>query len=45
MGSLKRCPECHTKFQADEKDIQVCTVCGYWTKKGTARIESIMIYE
>jgi ribosomal protein S27AE len=43
MRSLKICPECHAKFQADEKDIQVCKVCGYWTQKGTVRIESIMI--
>lgn len=45
MGALKRCPECHAKFQTAQKDIQVCKVCGYWTKTGTARIESIMIYE
>ncbi|AGB49564.1 hypothetical protein Metho_1346 [Methanomethylovorans hollandica DSM 15978] len=44
MGSLKRCPECHAKFLEVEKGMQVCKVCGYWTKKGTARIESIMIY-
>ncbi len=44
MRSLKSCPECDTKFQADEKDIQVCKVCGYWTQKGTVQIESIMIY-
>lgn len=45
MRSLKRCPECHAKFLTAEKDIQVCKVCGYWTKKGTARIESIIIYD
>ncbi|WP_370573204.1 hypothetical protein [Methanomethylovorans sp.] len=43
MRSLKICPECHAKLQTNEKNIQVCKVCGYWTKTGTARVESILL--
>ncbi|WP_440955239.1 hypothetical protein ACSAZK_17195 [Methanosarcina sp. Mfa9] len=46
MGSLKFCPECHSELKEDPgKDIQYCTVCGYWTRKGSARLGPIMIYE
>jgi ribosomal protein L37AE/L43A len=46
MGSLKFCPECHSEFKEDPgTDIQYCDVCGYWTRKETASLGSIMIYE
>jgi len=43
MESLKMCPECNAKLHTNKKGIQICKVCGYWTKKGTARIESILL--
>lgn len=43
---LKRCPECHSKLENDLfSGFQYCTVCGYWTRKETARLESLMILE
>jgi len=45
MGSLKLCPECNSKLKEDPgKDIQYCTVCGYWTRKESARLDPIMIF-
>jgi len=46
MLFLKRCPECHSKLENDLfSGFQYCTVCGYWTRKETARLESLMILE
>ena len=46
MLFLKRCPECHSKLENDLfRGFQYCTVCGYWTRKETARLESLMILE
>ncbi|MDM7917911.1 MAG: hypothetical protein QUS12_01930 [Methanosarcina sp.] len=43
---LKRCPECHSKLENDLfSGFQYCTVCGYWTRKETARLEPLMILE
>jgi uncharacterized protein (DUF983 family) len=43
---LKRCPECHSKLENDLfNGFQYCTVCGYWTRKETARLEPLMILE
>ena len=43
MGFLKRCPQCYAKLHNNEKDMQVCKVCGYWTKKGTVILEPLLI--
>jgi len=46
MKSLKICPECHSILKVNPvNDTQYCLVCRYWTKIGTARLDSIMIYE
>ncbi|HOW14606.1 hypothetical protein [Methanosarcina sp.] len=43
---MKRCPECHSKLENDLfSGFQYCTVCGYWTRKETARLEPLMILE
>lgn len=43
---LKRCPECHSKLENDLfNGFQYCPVCGYWTRKETARLEPLMILE
>jgi hypothetical protein len=45
MKNLKVCPKCHAKLEISlDKEIQYCTICNYWTKIGTARLDSIMIY-
>ncbi|HEY3362616.1 MAG TPA: hypothetical protein VGK06_12600 [Methanosarcina sp.] len=45
MKNLKTCPKCHAKLEiSSDKEIQYCTTCNYWTKIGTARLDSIMIY-
>jgi hypothetical protein len=44
MGLLKRCPQCYTKLQTNENAIQVCEMCGYLTKSGTARPEALELY-
>jgi hypothetical protein len=45
MKYLKICPKCHSnlKLHSDGR-TQYCSVCKYWTKIGTARLDSIMIY-
>jgi len=46
MLFLRRCPECHSELENDLfTEFQYCTVCGYWTRKETARLEPIMIME
>ncbi len=45
MKSLKICPKCHAKLKvSSDGETQYCPVCKYWTKVGTARLDSIMIY-
>ncbi|MCQ1537305.1 hypothetical protein FTO70_16825 [Methanosarcina sp. KYL-1] len=46
MGFLKICPECHSELENKLfGGYQYCPVCGYWTRKETARLEPIMIME
>jgi Zn-finger nucleic acid-binding protein len=45
MKSLKICPKCQAKLKlSSDSETQYCTICKYWTKIGTARLDSIMIY-
>jgi len=44
MNKLKICPKCNSELKMNDDDVQVCSVCKYWTKKGTARLDSIMIF-
>ncbi|WP_164997732.1 hypothetical protein [Methanolobus psychrotolerans] len=44
MGLLTKCPECHNTLYADDpRDIQICKVCDYWTKKNTASVEFVLL--
>ncbi len=45
MRLLKNCPECYAKLQMTQKNIQVCKVCGYWTRTGTVRLEPLVLYD
>jgi hypothetical protein len=43
--SLKVCPKCHAKLKlSSDSETQYCIICKYWTKVGTARLDSIMIF-
>jgi Zn-finger nucleic acid-binding protein len=45
MKSLKMCPKCNAKLKVSpDGETQYCPICKYWTKVGTARLDSIMIY-
>ncbi|WP_196296995.1 hypothetical protein [Methanosarcina barkeri] len=45
MKHLKTCPECHSRLKLhSDGETQYCTICKYWTKVGTVRLDSIMIY-
>lgn len=45
MEHLKKCPECHSKLKLhSDGETQYCSTCSYWTKIGTVRLDSIMIY-
>jgi len=45
MKHLKTCPECHSSLKLhSDGETQYCTICKYWTKVGTVRLDSIMIY-
>ena len=45
MKHLKICPKCHAKLKvSSDGETQYCNICRYWTKVGTARLDSIMIY-
>jgi acetyl-CoA carboxylase beta subunit len=45
-GLLKKCPECNSELKNDcFGEFQYCHVCGYWTRKETARLEPIMIFD
>lgn len=39
---LKICPVCGTDLR-ENNDYQICECCHYWTQKGQARIDSILI--
>jgi ribosomal protein L37AE/L43A len=43
MNKLETCPECNSRLNENE-NIQYCENCGYWTRKGTARVDSIAIF-
>jgi hypothetical protein len=43
---LKKCPKCDSELENDTYiNFQYCPVCGYWTKKETARLEPLIILE
>jgi len=45
MRNLKMCPKCHANLKlCSDGETQYCSICKYWTKVGTARLDSIMIY-
>jgi len=44
MNALKTCPKCYSDLKLNSEGVQVCHVCKYWTIKGTARLDSIMIF-
>ena len=45
MKHLKICPKCNADLKLRSVgEIQYCDICSYWTKVGTARLDSIMIY-
>ena len=44
MKSLKTCPKCGSELIVEHERVQVCTVCKYWTTKGTARLNNVMIF-
>lgn len=41
---LTTCPKCKSDLRTNSNGIQVCSVCEYWTKQGTARLNSITIF-
>ena len=45
MFKFKICPKCKSDLKTNNNGIQVCNVCEYWTKQGTARLDSITIFE
>jgi hypothetical protein len=46
MLFLKNCPECHSELENNLfAKFQYCPVCGYWTRKETARLEPLIILE
>ncbi|MDY9925017.1 hypothetical protein [Methanosarcina sp.] len=45
MKHLKTCPKCNSELKMNSADkTQYCDICNYWTKAGTARLDSIMIF-
>jgi len=45
MKHLNICPKCDAKLKLrPDGETQYCSICSYWTKLGTARLDSIMIY-
>ncbi|SES65273.1 hypothetical protein SAMN04488587_0348 [Methanococcoides vulcani] len=45
MKTLHKCPKCSSRLELKGENIQVCSVCKYWTEAGTARLDSITILE
>ncbi|WP_164888544.1 hypothetical protein [Methanosarcina sp. MSH10X1] len=45
MKHLKTCPKCQASLKMhSDGETQYCSICSYWTKAGTARLDSIMIF-
>lgn len=44
MKQLNECPEWKARLRDLYQNIQHCENCGYWTQKGTARLESVMVF-
>ncbi|WP_370575286.1 hypothetical protein [Methanomethylovorans sp.] len=44
MKQLKECPECKARLHDRGLNIQHCEICGYWTRKGTVRLDPIMVF-
>jgi len=42
VQQLTRCPKCGKRLYGCGH-IQICNTCGYWTLKGTARMDSIVV--
>jgi len=42
VQQLTRCPKCGKRLYVCGH-IQICSTCGYWTLKGTARMDSIVV--
>ena len=43
LRKIKTCPQCDADLNDTPGPHQVCNNCGYWTKKGTVRFDSVMI--
>lgn len=43
LRQIKTCPQCDSDLNDALGPYQVCDNCGYWTKKGTVRFDSVMI--
>jgi predicted amidophosphoribosyltransferase len=44
MKRLGICPNCHSEMELDDRGIEYCKVCNYWTREGTARLEPLIIF-
>ncbi|WP_256622021.1 hypothetical protein [Methanolobus chelungpuianus] len=44
MKQLNECPECKARLRDLYQNLQHCAICGYWTRKGTARLDSLMVF-
>ncbi|MFP4655690.1 MAG: hypothetical protein ACLFMM_08510 [Methanohalobium sp.] len=44
LNMLTVCPKCKSKLETKENGIQICKICGYWTKKGTVRLDPLVIF-
>ncbi|NOQ32983.1 MAG: hypothetical protein GQ567_02105 [Methanosarcinales archaeon] len=42
VQQLTRCPKCGKRLYGCGH-MQICSTCGYWTLKGTARMDSIVV--
>ncbi|WP_167848763.1 hypothetical protein [Methanolobus halotolerans] len=43
MKQLQKCPLCRSRLNENDKGMQFCETCGYWARKGTARLDSSMM--
>ena len=43
VKQLDKCPECSSHLHEGEH-VQICGECGYWTRKGTARLDAIDLF-
>ncbi|AFV25184.1 hypothetical protein Mpsy_2985 [Methanolobus psychrophilus R15] len=44
MKQLNKCPECKARLRDLYHNIQHCATCGYRTHKGTAKLDSLMVF-